>query len=70
MERYGSDVPDIRFGMEFVDISDEVKGKGFGIFDNSEAILSITVSEAASFTRKQLDKLIDWVKRPQIGAKE
>ncbi|MAO32079.1 MAG: aspartate--tRNA ligase [Crocinitomicaceae bacterium] len=69
MNLYGSDKPDIRFGMKFVDISDEAKGKGFGIFDNSEAILSINVSEAASFTRKQLDKLIDWVKRPQIGAK-
>jgi len=69
MKLYGSDKPDIRFGMKFVDISDEAKGKGFGIFDNSEAILSINVSEAASFTRKQLDKLIDWVKRPQIGAK-
>ncbi len=69
MKLYGSDKPDIRFGMKFVDISDEAKGKGFGIFDNSEVVLSINVSEAASFTRKQLDKLIYWVKRPQIGAK-
>ena len=69
MELYGSDKPDIRFEMKFVDISNEAKGKGFGIFDNAEAILSINVNDAASYTRKQLDKLTDWVKRPQIGAK-
>ena len=69
MELYGSDKPDIRFEMKFVDISNEAKGKGFGIFDNAEAILSINVNDAAYYTRKQLDKLTDWVKRPQIGAK-
>ena len=69
MELYGSDKPDIRFEMKLVDISNEAKGKGFGIFDNAEAILSINVNDAASYTRKQLDKLTDWVKRPQIGAK-
>ncbi|MDG1842284.1 MAG: aspartate--tRNA ligase [Crocinitomicaceae bacterium] len=69
MERFGSDKPDMRFAMEFVDISKETQGKGFGVLDNSEIVLSINVQGAASYSRKKIDKLIDWVKRPQIGAK-
>jgi aspartyl-tRNA synthetase len=69
MERYGSDKPDIRFGMEFVDLNSVAKGKGFAIFDNAEQVLAINAEECAVYTRKQLDKLTDWVKRPQIGAK-
>ena len=69
MERYGSDKPDVRFGMEFVDFGAVTQGKGFGVFDNAEAVLGIVVPGSADYTRKQLDKLTDWVKRPQIGAK-
>jgi aspartyl-tRNA synthetase len=68
-EKYGSDKPDIRFGMEFVDLTELTKGKGFPVFDDAEAILAINAEQAAVFTRKQLDALTDWVKRPQIGAK-
>ena len=69
MERYGSDKPDIRFGMEFVDLNSVAKGKGFAIFDNAEQVLAINAEQCAVYTKKQLDKLTDWVKRPQIGAK-
>jgi aspartyl-tRNA synthetase len=68
MESYGSDKPDIRFGMKFVNLNEVVKGKGFAIFDNAEQVLAITVDQCAGYTRKQLDKLTDWVRRPQIGA--
>ncbi|MCE2742151.1 MAG: aspartate--tRNA ligase [Fluviicola sp.] len=68
-EKYGSDKPDIRFGMEFVDLTELTKGKGFPVFDDAEAILAINAEQAAVYTRKQLDALTDWVKRPQIGAK-
>lgn len=69
MERYGSDKPDVRFGMEFINFNSVAQGKGFGVFDNAEAVLGIVVPGSADYTRKQLDKLTDWVKRPQIGAK-
>ena len=69
MRLYGSDKPDTRFGMEFVDMAEVSKGKGFGVFDSAESVLGIVVPGAAEYTRKQLDKLTDWVKRPQIGAK-
>ena len=69
MERYGSDKPDVRFGMEFVDFGPVAQGQGFGVFDNAEAVLGIVAPGCASYTRKQLDALTDWVKRPQIGAK-
>lgn len=69
MRRYGNDKPDIRFGMEFGDLTQVVKGKGFNVFDQQEAILGIAVPGAASYSRKQIDQIIDWVKRPQIGAK-
>jgi len=69
MRRYGNDKPDIRFGMEFGDLTEAAKGKGFNVFDQQEAILGIAVPDAATYTRKQIDKITDWVKRPQIGAK-
>ncbi len=69
MDRYGSDKPDIRFGMEIREISDLVKGYGFSVFDGSEYIGAIAVPGAAEYTRKQLDELTEWVKRPQVGAK-
>ena len=69
MRLYGSDKPDTRFGMQFIDMAEVTQGKGFGVFDSAEAVLGIVVPGAAEYTRKQLDKLTDWVKRPQIGAK-
>lgn len=69
MEKYGSDKPDIRFGMEFVDLTKETQGKDFAIFDSAEIVLGINASKCSEFTRKQIDELTDWVKRPQIGAK-
>jgi aspartyl-tRNA synthetase len=69
MERYGSDKPDIRFGMEFVDLSELAIGKGFVVFDSAEAVIAINAENCAEYTRKQLDELTEWVKRPQIGAK-
>lgn len=69
MEKYGSDKPDIRFEMLINDISEQAKGKGFGVFDSAEFIGAICADECACYTRKQLDGLTNWVKRPQIGAK-
>ncbi|HLW40697.1 MAG TPA: aspartate--tRNA ligase, partial [Brumimicrobium sp.] len=69
MERYGSDKPDIRFGMEFKNLNAVTQNKGFKIFDEAELVLGITAKECAVYTRKQLDQLTDWVKRPQVGAK-
>jgi len=68
IKKYGNDKPDIRFGMEFCELTERAKGKGFQVFDQKELIVGIAVPGAASFTRKQIDALIDWVKRPQIGA--
>ena len=68
MRKYGNDKPDIRFGMEFVELNELVKGKEFKIFDEAELIVGINVEGKADYTRKQIDELIDWVKRPQIGA--
>ena len=68
MAKYGNDKPDIRFGMEFAELNDLAKNKGFNVFDQQELIVGIPVPGAAVYTRKQIDKLIDWVKRPQIGA--
>jgi aspartyl-tRNA synthetase len=67
MRLYGSDKPDLRFGMEFVELNDIVKGKGFGIFDNAELVVGINAKGCASYTRKQVDELTEWLKRPQIG---
>lgn len=68
MQKYGNDKPDIRFGMEFAELNELAKGKGFPVFDQQELIVGIAVPGAASYTRKQIDALINWVKRPQIGA--
>lgn len=68
MSKYGSDKPDLRFGMEFVELTDTVKGKGFGVFDNAGLVVGINTTGCAEYTRKQLDELTDFVKRPQIGA--
>ena len=68
MRRYGNDKPDIRFGMEFVELNDIVKGKEFKNFDEAELVVGINVEGCAGYTRKQIDELVDWVKRPQIGA--
>ena len=69
MKYYGSDKPDLRFGMKFVELMDIMKGHGFSVFDNAAYIGGICAEGAASFTRKQLDALTEYVKRPQIGAK-
>lgn len=69
MEFYGSDKPDLRFGMKFSDITGVVKGKDFIVFDSAEYIGGICAKNCAEYTRKQLDELTDFVKRPQIGAK-
>jgi len=69
MKYYGSDKPDLRFGMKFVELMDVLKGHGFSVFDNAAYIGGICAKGAAHYTRKQLDALTDFVKRPQIGAK-
>ncbi len=69
MEKYGSDKPDIRFEMLINDISEIAKGKGFSMFDSAEYIGAINATGCGEYTRKQLDDLTNWVKRPQIGAK-
>ena len=68
MRRYGNDKPDIRFGMEFGEISDLAKGKDFKIFDEQELIVGIAAEGLNTYTRKDIDKLIEWVQRPQIAA--
>jgi aspartyl-tRNA synthetase len=67
MRLYGSDKPDIRFGMPFVELNDVAKGKGFGVFDNAELVVGINAKGCAEYTRKQIDELTEWLKRPQIG---
>ncbi len=69
MKYYGSDKPDTRFEMTFVELDDVAKGKGFGIFDEAELVVGINATGCASYTRKQIDALTDFVKRPQVGAK-
>ncbi len=69
MKYYGSDKPDLRFGMKFVELMDIMKGYGFAVFDNAAYIGGICAEGAAHYTRKQLDALTEYVKRPQIGAK-
>ncbi len=68
MRRFGNDKPDIRFGMEFAELNALTQGKGFQVFDKQELVVGIAAPGLATYTRKQLDELIDWVKRPQIGA--
>jgi len=73
MRLYGSDKPDIRFDMKFVELKgkeqDLTSGKGFGVFDDAELVVGVCAPGCAVYTRKQMDELTDWVKRPQIGAK-
>ena len=69
MNYYGSDKPDIRFGMKFVELKDLTEGKNFVVFDSAEFVAGICAEGCASYTRKQLDELTDYVKRPQVGAK-
>ena len=69
MKTYGNDKPDIRFGMTFCELNELAQGKGFSVFDSQELVVGITVPEAAEMSRKEIDALIEWVKRPQIGAK-
>lgn len=69
MEKYGSDKPDIRFGMEFKTLNEVAQNKGFKIFDDAELVLGIVAEECATYSRKQLDALTKWVQRPQVGAK-
>jgi aspartyl-tRNA synthetase len=68
LQEYGTDKPDIRFGMKFIEISDLLKGKGFKVFDDSELITGIKAEGCSEYSRKQIDELTEWVKRPQIGA--
>ena len=69
MRLYGSDKPDLRFDMVFVELNEVVKNRGFSIFDEAELIIGIKIPGKADMTRKHIDELTDWVKRPQIGAK-
>lgn len=69
MSKYGSDKPDIRFGMEFCELNALAKNKGFQVFDDAEMVIGICAKSCASYTRKEIDALTEWVKRPQIGAK-
>lgn len=69
MSKYGSDKPDLRFGMEFEEMNDIAKGKGFGIFDDAELVAGINANGCAAYTRKQVDELTNFVRKPQIGAK-
>ncbi|MDO6852257.1 aspartate--tRNA ligase [Cellulophaga lytica] len=68
MRLYGNDKPDIRFGMEFGELNDITQHKDFGVFNNAELVVGIAVPGGNAYTRKEIDKLIDWVKRPQVGA--
>jgi len=68
MREYGSDKPDIRFRMKITELNDTIKNKGFKIFDEAELVAGISVPGCSEYSRKQLDELTDWVKRPQVGA--
>lgn len=68
MAKYGNDKPDIRFGMEFGELNAVAQHKDFKVFNSAELVVGISVPGGASYTRKEIDKLIDWVKRPQVGA--
>ncbi|MFY0632071.1 MAG: aspartate--tRNA ligase [Flavobacteriaceae bacterium] len=68
MRLYGNDKPDIRFGMEFGELNTVAQHKEFGVFNNAELVVGIAVPGGASYTRKEIDKIIDWVRRPQVGA--
>ncbi|WP_440879761.1 aspartate--tRNA ligase [Tenacibaculum sp. C7A-26P2] len=68
MQKYGNDKPDIRFGMEFGELNEVAQHKEFKVFNDAELVVGIAVPGGASYTRKEIDKLIDWIKRPQVGA--
>ncbi|TLF46284.1 aspartate--tRNA ligase [Maribacter aurantiacus] len=68
MEKYGNDKPDIRFGMEFGELNEVAQHKDFNVFNNAELVVGIAVPGGNAYTRKEIDQLIDWVKRPQVGA--
>ncbi len=68
MKKYGNDKPDIRFGMEFGELNEVTQHKDFAVFNSSELVVGIAVPGAGAYTRKQIDELIEWVKRPQVGA--
>ena len=68
MQKYGNDKPDIRFGMEFGELNEVTQHKDFGVFNTAELVVGIAVPGGNAYTRKEIDQLIDWVKRPQIGA--
>ncbi|MBB4118271.1 aspartyl-tRNA synthetase [Mesonia hippocampi] len=68
MKKYGNDKPDIRFGMEFGELNEVTQHKDFKVFNEAELVVGIAVPGAANYSRKEIDKLIDWVKRPQVGA--
>ncbi|GHE23519.1 aspartate--tRNA ligase [Sphingobacterium griseoflavum] len=68
MRTYGNDKPDIRFGMKFGELNAVAQHKDFAVFNNAELVVGIAIPQAASYTRKQIDELIEWVKRPQVGA--
>ena len=68
MKKYGNDKPDIRFGMEFGELNEVAQHKEFGIFNNAELVVGIAVPGGNKYTRKEIDKLIEWIKRPQVGA--
>ncbi len=68
MKRYGNDKPDIRFGMEFGELNEVTQHKDFNVFNSAELVVGISVPGGNSYTRKEIDKLTDWVKRPQVGA--
>lgn len=68
MRKYGNDKPDIRFGMEFGELNEVAQHKDFNVFNNAELVVGIAVPGGNTYTRKEIDKLIDWVKRPQVGA--
>ncbi|UCE93797.1 MAG: aspartate--tRNA ligase, partial [Flavobacteriaceae bacterium] len=69
IKTYGNDKPDIRFDMKFAELNDLAQGKGFGVFDSQELVVGIAVPGCSEYSRKQLDKIIDFVKKPQVGAK-
>ena len=68
MRLYGNDKPDIRFGMKFGELNEVAQHKDFGVFNNAELVVGIAVPRGNSYTRKEIDKIIEWVKRPQVGA--